>query len=119
MAGIALGGLRALAETQLPDSAAISRYAETNTASGVSRAYTTVATVACRVQPLGRSSGKTELVGPRGGPQTADAWQISLPAATDVTVKDRLVVSGRTFEVAEVLARSYEVVRVALCREVL
>lgn len=111
-------GLRRLAELALPESAAISRPSDTNTGDGVTRTWTTVATVACRVQPLGRSPSP-ETVGARGGTQTSDTWQVSLPATTDVTVRDRLVIGARTFEVAEVFARGYEVIRAVLCREVL
>lgn len=103
----------------MPDSATVSRPTDANTSDGVTRSYATSSTVACRVQPLGRSSGKTEIVGARGALQTADSWLVSLPAGTDVTVRDRLVVGTRTFEVAEVLTRTYEVARIALCREVL
>lgn len=118
-AGFRLAGLQRLAESALPDTAAVSRPTDTNTADGVTRTFSTVATVACRVQPLGRSSGNTEVVGTRGGLQTADSWLLTLPAGTDVTVRDRLIVGARTFEIAEVLTRTYEVARITLCREVL
>lgn len=115
--GFRLAGLQRLAETALPDSAVISRYAVSNTADGIVQTWTTLATVACRVQPLGRSPDPEE-IGPSGALTAANRWQISVPSGTDVTVKDRIAVGSRTFEVAEVFVRSYEVIRAVLCREI-
>jgi hypothetical protein len=45
-------------------------------------------------------------------------WRILLPAFTDVTVRDRLVVGSRTFEVERVEGESNETVRACTCSEV-
>jgi hypothetical protein len=45
-------------------------------------------------------------------------WTLTLPALTDVRVADHLAVGTRTFEVAGVLARSEEIARRVVCREI-
>lgn len=116
---IPLAGLRALASGTfaLPDTCTIQRYTETVTGDGTSQSWSDLATgVACRVSPL--ASGASEQLGADASLQAVAQWTIWLPAGQDVTVRDRVVYSGRSFEVARVGARSYEVVRETICREV-
>lgn len=109
--------LRALSNSFLPDSCTIQRYSETSTGDGTSQSWSTLASgIACRVSPL--ASGANEALGADQSMQAVSQWTIWLPAGTDVTVKDRIVVGSRTFEVARVGERSYEVSRECLCREI-
>ncbi len=115
---IDLAGLRALSDRYLPDVCAISRNTPTQSGDGQTDSWANVATgVACRVSPL--ASSAQESLGGAEAMSAVAQWTIWLPAGTDVTVKDRIVVGSRTFEVARVGARSYEVSREVLCREVL
>lgn len=116
---IPLGGLRAIASSAfaLPDTCTIQRYTETVTGDGTSQSWATLATgVVCRVSPL--SSSGSEALGADASLQAVAQWTIWLPALQDVTVRDRVVYGTRTFEVARVGARSYEVARELICREV-
>lgn len=113
---IPLDFLRALSNEYLPDTCTISRYTETSTGDGTSQSWATVASAACRVSPL--ASGANEALGADQSMQAVSQWTIWLPAGTDVTVKDRVVVGARTFEVNRVGERSYEVSRELICREI-
>lgn len=108
--------LRSLSNQFLPDSCSISRVTETPSGDGTSSSWSTVATVACRVSPL--ASGANEDLGADQSVTAVSQWTVWLPALTDVTVKDRIVVGSRTFEVNRVGERSYETVRECLCREI-
>lgn len=115
---IPLAGLRALSNAYLPDTCSIQRYTETVTGDGTSQSWSDLATgVACRVSPL--ASGTGEALGADQSLQSVAQWTVWVPAGQDVTVKDRIVFGSRTFEVARVGARSYEVVRECICREIL
>lgn len=110
--------LRSLSNQFLPDVCTISRYTETSTGDGTTQTWADVATgVACRVSPL--ASGASEALGADASLQAVAQWTIWLAAGTDVTVRDRIVFGSRTFEVARVGARSYEVIRECICREVI
>lgn len=112
-----IAGLRALSEQFLPDSCTVQRYTETSTGDGTSQSWSSVATgVACRLSPL--ASSAQEALGGNDAMTAISQWTVWVPAGTDVTVKDRIVVGSRTFEVNRVGARSYEVIRECLCREV-
>lgn len=114
---VPLDFLRSLSNQFLPDVCTIQRYTETATGDGTSQSWSDLATgVACRVSPL--ASGASEALGADQSLQSVAQWTIWLPAGTDVTDKDRIVVGSRTFEVARVGARSYEVSRELICREV-
>src|SRR5207249_487852 len=63
---------------------------------GRSETWGTVGTVVCDVWPIS-GVGSERVI---GGQITSRAgWYITLPADTDVTVKDRIEESSRTFEV--------------------
>lgn len=99
----------------MPGTAVISRYTSTSDGmGGQTDAYAPVGTAVCRV---GEKLSPVER-------QIADkltalqVWAITLPATTDVTAKDRIAVSGTTYDVLGVYAReSVEVARRALCVE--
>lgn len=114
---VPVAALRTLSEQFLPDTCSIQRYTETSTGDGTSQSWSDLATgVPCRVSARGRSA--SESLGADQSIQSASEWTIRLPALTDVTVKDRIVVGARTFEVQRVDAKSYETDRAALCTEV-
>jgi head-tail adaptor len=112
-----LDWLRSLQNGFLPDVCAVSRYVETNTADGVVQDWQTVASgLPCRISS--RTSAASEGAGGAAQTRAVSDWLIWLPALTDVTVRDRLVVGARTFEVARVVGESYETARACSCSEV-
>lgn len=114
---VPLGFLRSLSDQFLPDTCTIRRGTDSASGDGTSTTYSDHLTgVACRVSPL--ASSASEALGGQGAMTAVAQWTVWLPAGTDVTVRDRIVVGLRTFEVARVGARSYEVSREVLCREV-
>jgi head-tail adaptor len=115
---IPLAFLRDLQNAYLPDTCTIQRGTEgTPTGDGTPVTWADFATgVACRVSIASQTG--TEGLGGGDGLRAVNDWTIWLPALQDVTVKDRIVYSGRTFEIARVGARSYETVRECICREV-
>jgi Family of unknown function (DUF6093) len=112
--------LRTVADAFLPDTCSIVRGTTTSGSAGVSTVWAPIATgVPCRVSPGGpgsESAGTTE-----GVMRAVSDWTVWLPALTDVTTRDRVVivggdrVDGRTFEVTRVGERSYEAARECLC----
>jgi head-tail adaptor len=114
---VPIARLRRIAERFMTDTASISRYTETITVDGVTQDWQTVASgLPCQIMPNG--SGGFERMSGAEQFQAANSWTVSLPAGTDVTVRDRLVVGARTFEVVRVDARTYEARRDAICIEV-
>lgn len=115
---IPLDFLRSLSAQFYPDTCTIQRATETSTGDGTSQSWATLASgVACRVSPL--ASGASEALGADASLQSVAQWTVWLPAGQDVTVRDRVVFGSRTFEIARVGARSYEVSRECICREVI
>lgn len=107
--------LRSVSESFLPQTCAVSRYAETNTPDGVEHDWSDIATgIPCRVSP--RAGTAAENVGDALSAAVSE-WTVWLPFGTDVTRRDRLVIAapdGRTFEAFRVGIRSYEAVREVL-----
>jgi hypothetical protein len=106
-----MGYLRSIAAAFLPDVATVLRYTETSTSDGVAQDWQTVLSdVPCRVSP--RAATANEGLGAGGAAVRAlSTWVVVVPFGTDVT--------GRTFEVVRVGARSYEASRELLCELVL
>lgn len=100
----------------MPGTAVVSRYTSASDGmGGVVDTYAPVGTSVCRVglslSPVERQIAN-ELT-------SLTVWAITFPSGTDVTVKDRVVVSTVVYEVLGVYAReSVEVARRALCVEV-
>ena len=118
-----LDWLRSLQDDNLPDACDISRYTETNTPDGVTQGWATVAAgVPCRISS--RTTAGSEGVGAAAQERAASDWLVWLPALTDVTVRDRLLVHStgpgpaRTFEVERVVGESLETARGCGCSEV-
>lgn len=114
-----LAALRGYAEMALPDTCTVTRPDRVSDGEGgfitSPPPWPTIATVACRVSPLGNAANEIEA----GEAVRAIAqYVVHLPAGTDVTSDDRLVVGSRTFQVIEPIRRSYEVIRRVIAREV-
>lgn len=104
-----LASLRRESEKFLPDSCVIQRVTYTReTDGGQTEAWTDLATVACRVAPSGYQASEP-VVADR--PVQQATYIVTLPAETDVTARDRISWSGRTFQVVSVVPRSWEIVR--------
>ena len=113
---IPLAALRTLADGFRPDTCVIQRNTQTQSGDGQADSWATIATVSCRVSRVGQ--GGNEQVGADASIQAVGQRRIKLPAGTDVTPRDRIVCNGVTYEVADVPKISYEVERMAICREV-
>ncbi len=111
-----LAAMREEVEASLPDTAQVQRRTLTpDGAGGFGESWQTVATVACRVAPSGRSPDE-QVIAERL--TTTSVWTLTLPADTDVRPTDRIVVGARTFEVVASLARSDEIARRVVVTEV-
>lgn len=112
-----LTAMKATLDASLPDTATVYRLTRTSDgAGGYTEAWTaTGSAVACRISPAG--TGAEREVAARLA--AVAPWVLTLPAATDVTAKDKMVAGGRTFQVLAVLAaRSWEISRRVICQEV-
>lgn len=122
-----IGWMQAQIVESLPDAAVIERQTRVSDAmGGASVSWVSVDqgiplllaggdAVPCRVSPAGFAPDE-RLIAERL--QGDLAWTLTLPAGTDVTEKDRIMVGTRTFEVIGVLApRSWEVSRRVVCVE--
>jgi hypothetical protein len=85
----------------LPDTADVLRETKADDGSGGhTLSWDVHATVPCRIAPFGRSVGtEGEMV---SAVQSQTVWTGTVPAGTDVTTKDRLLVGGRTFSITAV-----------------
>ena len=109
--------LRDLAGEYRPDTCTIQRATESVTSGGVTQTWATLASgVSCRLSRIGQ--GATEGLGANGATTAVGQRRIKLPAGQDVTVKDRIVAGGVTYEVVDVQSVSNEVETTAICREV-
>ncbi len=109
--------LQSLAGEYRPDTCTIQRATETATSGGVTQSWATLASgVTCRVSRIGQ--GATEGLGANGATQAVGQRRIKLPAGQDVTVKDRIVSGGVTYEVVDVQSISNEVETTTICREI-
>ena len=114
---VPLDYLRTLATQFRPDTCTIQRATESVTSGGVTQTWATLASgVSCRLSRIGQ--GATEGLGANGATTAVGQRRIKLPAGQDVTVKDRIVAGGVTYEVVDVQSVSNEVETTAICREV-
>jgi len=112
-----LADMRATLNRTLPDSATIRHDTTISDGAGgqTVTGTTTTGPFACRVAvPSGDErvvAGKLDAIG---------TWTITLPALTDVSATDRILIGSRTFEVSLPLRpRSWELSRRVLCTETL
>lgn len=98
-----IAAMRGTAESALPDTATLERLTSTSDGGGgFTEAWATQgAAIPCRIAPLGGGEGGN--AGGRVSDETSHV--VSLPAETDVTESDRLVIAGRTYEVTVVRER--------------
>ena len=111
-----LADMRSVQAQAMAGTAVVSR--KTLTADGMggfTETWSAAGTVSCRVWPA-RESGAESLIADRI--TEADAWVITVPYATDVTAKDRIVADGRTFEVVSAIAHTWETARRVVAVEV-
>lgn len=115
-----LDWLRRIQSLFLTDASDILRYTETSTSDGVTQEWQSIATgVPCRVSRP--ASAAVERAGEGAALRAASDWVVWLPWATDVTERDRLVVTGtdrqdaRTFEVESVGNKTNETARACGC----
>lgn len=115
---VPLDFLRGVAAGFRPEAWVVQRAAETATGDGTSQSWSTVAsgTSGCRIST--RSESGSEALGAGQAVRALGRRVVWLPALTDVTARDRIVVGGRTFEVQDVQARSYEAERGCVCVEI-
>jgi SPP1 family predicted phage head-tail adaptor len=82
---------------------------------GYTETWAAAGTVSGRVWPASES-GAESLIADRI--TESDAWVITVPYATDITAKDRVVADGRTFEVVSAIAHTWETARRVVATEV-
>lgn len=110
-----LGRMREVAERTMVDSCAIRRQVEASDGQGGTTAtWSTVATVACRVAPVGRTPAERTVA---EQVQADTLWTVTLPAETDVRPSDRIVSDERTYHVVKALHRTYEIERRVICEK--
>lgn len=108
--------MRSTLDTSLPDTAQVQRKTLTpDGAGGFTESWATVATVACRISPSGRSPEERAIADRL---TATSAWTLTVPALTDIQPSDRIIVGNRTFEVVAALSRSTEIGRRLMCIEV-
>jgi hypothetical protein len=103
-----LTALRTDLATSLPGTAVISRFtASSDGQGGQTQLFAASGTVACRLSPRIGATGTEEVNADRL--QTIQYDILTVPANTDLDVKDRVVTGGITYEVVNIRApRSYE-----------
>ena len=106
-----LQGMRATLEQSLPGTAVIQTLSLTpDGMGGGTSTWTAAGTVDCRLTRLSSVRGDEAEHGDRIAPE-AD-WMLTLPAETQITTEDRVVVGGVTFTVSAMHApRSWEISR--------
>lgn len=110
-----LARLRKVAEANMTQTATIKRLTKsTDSAGGYTSTWNTTTTPNCAASTtLGQSEQQLA-----ARLSIVNAWVVRLPAGTDVTPKDRIVLSDGTLEVVHVSAGTWETVRMCLCREI-
>lgn len=118
LAGTELTGMQNTLQASLPDTCSIRRASVLpDLMGGQDETWTDIATgVACRVSPHIRSRAEEGIIG--GAVRASADWTVTLPKGQDVTERDRIVSGGRTFEVKQVVRRSWELCRRVHCTEV-
>lgn len=88
--------MQATLTASMPGTVTISRVTLTSDGmGGMSESWSTVGTAVARVSPTG--AGLDDIVGGEVLNQTP--WVVTVPVATSVTERDRIIYAGQTFEV--------------------
>jgi hypothetical protein len=92
----------------LPSSAQVRRASNTSDSlGGRSQAWSTVATVACRISPNSMNAAEGDI---SDKILNSEPYRIAFPVGTDVRVSDRILISGVTYSVEGVRdARDIEI----------
>lgn len=111
-----IAGFQRLANDSLPETATISR----NTPAadgygGYTDSWATSSTVAARIAER-RLRPDEQLIASQI--EATVVYTIRLPADTDVRERDRIVINGRTFEIAGVVRKTWPVMLKVVCTEV-
>jgi head-tail adaptor len=110
-----LDAIRIVQNLALPDAAQIRRKTEVNSALGVEETWANHGSpVACRIGRIDRQPEERAIVERVGA---LVGYTVTLPASTDVTEADRLIISSRTFEIIGVIKKSYETALKLICVE--
>jgi len=111
-----LASMRATAAAALPGTCSVQRSTRTpDGMGGYSDDFDEVASVACRIAPLG-SGGQEAIIAQKL--EGVSLCRVIVPQGTDVQESDRLLADGRLFEVVGTLARTWESALVCIGAEV-
>lgn len=94
--------LQAAQNELMPGTAVIQRFALVSDGmGGYDQNWANVGTVRCRLYPQTLRSMNEN---PNGGMQmiSETRWFVTMPVGTNITAKDRVLISGRTFEIYQV-----------------
>jgi len=109
--------LRSMATRSLSLTATIRHPVQvSDNAGGFTTTYVNVSNVPCGIEPTGSGSAREIFLGQQI--QGEVAYNISLPALTDVKPTDIIIIGARTFEVLGRLQPALEILRVAICKEI-
>ncbi len=112
-----LAQMRTVAKAFLAGTATVKRISTApDGTGGYTESRTTVATVPCRLAPAGLQPQERIIAEQIGA---TSLWRVSVPQGTDVLADDEIVIGSRTFQVVQVISPTWEVLRVAICRETL
>ena len=110
-----LARLRRVAVVNMTETALVKRLTRVSDGMGGStESWSTAGAVACR-RASSPTAAEVELAGRLG---VARPLVVRLPAGTDVSEADRLVIAGETVEVVHVPSVTIEAVRRVLCKEI-
>lgn len=112
-----IAAMREDLEDTLPDTCVIQRRTLTSDSQGGrTESWAAAGTVACRLSPLGNLDSEESRADRVSGEED---WIVTLPASTDVTERDRLVILTNTYEPVGLRAvRSWELSRRVNCKRI-
>lgn len=114
-----LCAIQELSERSMDDQCSVLRSTEARgDAGGVTQAWAQIATLNCRVRSGGvqGTGAREQLMAARLTPIAV--FTVFVPVGSDVLARDRLVWSGRTFEVHGVMGGSHATALACVCTEV-
>lgn len=112
-----LAGMRSTAQDSLAGTAVIKTQTRSSDGGGGGTlAWTASGTADARLMARTPPENAEPTVGNRENPDSD--WIVTLPAQTAVETTDRIEIQGKTFEVASVPDRTWEITKRILCREV-
>jgi hypothetical protein len=110
--------MRSTAESFLAGTAVIKRKAiASDSGGGGTASWIARGTVSARLAPAPSVRNAEPVTGSRITPDAN--WMVTLPAETTVLREDRILIDGKTLEVAQVPDRTYEITMPVLASEVI